>query len=124
MREILQGGSSSQHIEEANSQHIKEIARDVFLNKSFRNALIKQEEIIKVISEIIKDKGIFIEDAKDIRTGVDIYFTDLMQRESNYRNQRLRFIWMDLLTNRSNSRFFDPILSSIMELNSPSGPRS
>lgn len=67
--------------EAAPNRQIQELQNDPYLNRSYRNALIKQEEIIVVMTQLVDELGIHIADRGDIRKGVDIYFTDLMNKE-------------------------------------------
>lgn len=92
--------------EAAPNRQIQELQNDPYLNRSYRNALIKQEEIIVVMTQLVDELGIHIADPGDIRKGVDIYFTDLMNKESNYRNKRLNTIFKSLTENRRESQFF------------------
>lgn len=54
------------------------------------------------MTQLVDELGIHIADRGDIRKGVDIYFTDLMNKESNYRNKRLNTILKSLTVERVN----------------------
>lgn len=66
--------------------YIIELKEDRFLSRSYRNALIKQEEIIQTMTQLLQEQGVHIEDTNDIRTGIDIFISDTMEREPSYRN--------------------------------------
>ena len=100
----------------APNRNIMELQNDRALCISYRNALIKQEEIIVVMTHLVETLGINIDDPSDIRNGVDIFFTDLMEKESKYRNTRMNFILKSLVADGTNSRFFLQILKAITDL--------
>lgn len=94
-------------------QLIEKRKTDKCLTQTYRTALIKQEKIILVISRIFFETQLSIANKEDIRRGVDIALTDLMQDEIGYRNQRLSYILRDLEKKGSTSKFFKSILSDI-----------
>lgn len=103
---------------------ISELKEDTTLCRSYRNACIKQEEIIQMMAQLLLDQGVHIEDHQDIRKGVDLYFTDTMEKTPNYRNKKLKLILNDLTASREKSQYYDPILREIEAQNGPFVPRS
>ncbi|KAD0475168.1 hypothetical protein E3N88_44205 [Mikania micrantha] len=74
---------------------IDSLNQDSTLCTSYRNALIKKEFIIKEMTLLLQGQGL---PYKDIRSGVDIHLTDLMEeKESRYRNRRLGSMVKSLL---------------------------
>lgn len=74
--------------------------------------------------EILKEKGVHIEDTNDIRAGIDIWLSDTMELEPVSRNRKLKQFLKNLSTSRDKSKYYHAILSAITELNSPFVPRS
>lgn len=105
---------------------ISEIKNDKSLCQRYRNALLTREEIIKVMAPLLVEQGIHIEDAEDIRKGVDIYLTETMETTPAYRNRKLRKILKDLTAGREQSKYCYPIIESIeaQTENGPFVPRS
>jgi hypothetical protein len=99
--------------EAAPNRQIQELRNDPYLARSYKNALIKQEEIIVVMTQLVDELGIHIADPGDIRKGVDIFFTDLMNRDQNYRNRRMNTILKSLTKDRGESSFFNNIINDL-----------
>lgn len=79
----------------------------MYLERSYRNALIKNEEILIEIKKSMLS-GNNISD-NDLRKGVDVYLTEIMEKENpHYRNRILKKILRDL-TDRG------PTISSIVK---------
>ena len=104
--------------ERAPNRYIQEIQNDPWLadNRSYKNALIKQEEILAHMTELVKNLGINIDDPRDIRNGVEIFFTNDMMNETRSRNQKLSKIFKSLVKDGANSRHFDEIMKAITDL--------
>jgi hypothetical protein len=101
--------------ERAPNRYIQELQNDPCFdgNRSYRNALIKQEEIIAHMTELVQNLGINIADPRDIRQGVEIFFSE---KETPYRNQKLNKIYKSLVKDGANSRYFDKIMKDITDL--------
>lgn len=93
---------------------VSELRSDPYLCTTFRNACIKQEEIIKQVSDLALANQIPINDPQDIRRGVETYLTNLMYGS---RNAKLARILRDLTTRGSTSRHYTAILKEISALN-------
>jgi hypothetical protein len=104
--------------ERAQNNYIQEIKKDPWLaeNRSYKNALIKQEEIISRITELVHTLGINIADPRDIRQGVESYFYDEMEKETPSRNRKITKIYKSLVNDGVNSRYFDEIMRDITDL--------
>lgn len=75
--------------------------------------------------EILKEKGVHIEDTNDIRAGIHIiWLSDTMELEPISRNRKLKQFLKNLSNCRDKSKYYHAILSAITELNSPFVPRS
>lgn len=96
---------------------VSELRSDPYLCTTFRNACIKQEEIIKQVSDLALANQIPINDPQDIRRGVETYLTNLMYEEPRSRNAKLARILRDLTTRGSTSRHYTAILKEISALN-------
>lgn len=103
---------------------ISDLKDDRTLCQSYKNACIKQEEIIQVMTQLLCEQGIVIEDDQDIRKGVDLYLTGTMEKTPDYRNLKLKRILHDLDARRERSKYFAPILKEIEALDGPFVPRS
>ena len=97
----------------------EELRNDPYLVKlkSYQNALIKQEEIIIVMTQLVDKLGIQIADPEDIRKGVDIFLTSLMEEEPKYRNTKLKKIFKSLTEDHEDSQFYNSIINAIKDLN-------
>ena len=95
---------------------IQELKEDRSLNLSFRNACIKQEQIVNSMTGVLQEQGSDI-DPQDVQRGVDIYLTDTMELEPNKRNRKLNQILNDLSANRGQSQYYAGILLDINALN-------
>ena len=62
------------------------------------------------MTQLVDELGIHISDPGDIRKGVDIFFTDLMNRDQNYRNRRMNTIFKSLT---GESPFFNNIINDL-----------
>lgn len=103
---------------------VEEITDDPQYSRAYKTALVKQERICFVIDQVILEQGQqVIIDRQDIRAGVDIHFTELMESESRYRNIKFTLILSDLEANRSNSPYYPQIIESIRDLGRPPRPR-
>ena len=101
----------------AELENIAELQKDKSLNRSFRNALISHEKIIIEMKKSILSGNNISDD--DIRRGVDIYLTEIMEISNmDYRNRRLSRILRDLTDRGSASPYFYPIVKEIESLNS------
>lgn len=67
------------------------LKEDQSLGHSFRNACIKQESIIQVMTQLLQEQGVHI-DEQEIRSGVDLFFKKTMDLEPGYRNRKLKRI--------------------------------
>ena len=97
--------------------NIEELRKDKYLDGSYRNALIKQENIIIEIKKSVLS-GNNISD-EDIRQGVDIYLTEIMGMSTKSRNKKLSLILGDLTDRGSASPYFSSIVKEIESLNGP-----
>lgn len=95
---------------------ISDLKDDRTLCQSYKNACIKQEEILKVMTQLLCEQGIVIEYDQDIGKGVDIYLTDTMGKNPSYRNLKLKRMFNDLAACRERSKYFAPILKEIEAL--------
>ena len=68
------------------------------------------------MTELVQNLGINIADPRDIRQGVEIYFSEDMEKETPYRNQKLNKIYKSLVNDGVNSRYFDEIMRDITDL--------
>lgn len=96
--------------------HIADLKNDPYLARAYKNALIKQEEIILVMTQLVEKLGIQIADPGDIRKGVDIFLTDIMERDPTYRNKKLKTILKSLTEDHGDSKFFTGIINAINDL--------
>lgn len=96
---------------------VSELRSDPYLCTTFRNACIKQEEIIKQVSDLALANQVPIDDPQDIRRGAETYLTNLMCEEPRSRNVKLARILRDLTTRGSTSRHYTAILQEISALN-------
>ena len=75
--------------------------------------------------EILKEKGVHIEDTNDIRAGIHIiWLSDPMELEPISRNRKLKQFLKNLSNSRDKSKYYHAILSVITELNSLFVPHS
>jgi len=98
-------------------QNIQGLQEDGHLGRSYRNALIIQEQIV-----IEMKKRYLLPDIsdKDIREGVEIDLTNTMNSKSPpYRNRRLSIILKDLTDHGAASPHFAAILKKIESLTGP-----
>lgn len=115
---VIVGGPADQAAlleagEGALQNRIMEMKKEKQYSLSFKNALVKEERIEFVMSQILQER---IENRKDIKNGIDIHFTDLfIKRDPSYRNRQLGHILADLQANRDHSRYYQPILTSIRD---------
>lgn len=99
-------------------QEIAELRKDKSLAGSYRNALITREKITLEMKKSISP-GNQISD-NDIREGVNIYFTGIMESlDPQYRNRKLSKILSDLTDRGSASSHFKAIFKEIESLNGP-----
>jgi hypothetical protein len=99
-------------------QNIEELRKDKYLDGSYRNALISQENIIIEMKKSILSGNNISDD--DIRKGVDIYLTGIMGMYNIlYRNRKLSRILRDLTDRGSASTHFNAIVKDIESLNDP-----
>jgi len=91
-------------------EYIAELQNDKTLNLQYRNALVKQEKIAQKIWDILPNRSFKLE---EVRTEVDIYLTDTMAREGNYRNNKLNGILRDLEVKGDQSKAYKDILESL-----------
>jgi len=92
--------------------YIEELKEDKSLGRSFRNACIKQEEIIQVMTQLLQEQAVHI-DEQEIRSGVDVYLTNTINLEPGYRNHKLKRILNDLANGRISSPYYIEILKAI-----------
>ena len=95
---------------------VSELQNDPYLCTTYRNALLKQEEIIKLVKDLVLAGQIPIDDDDDIRKAVEVYLADFMSQEPRSRNPRLARIITDLSVKGSESRYFTAILKEISAL--------
>jgi len=107
------------------NNRIEQLRKDPIFEVSYRNRVIKEEEIISITTELVDELGEEIADPEDIRKGVDIYLTEpLTVRELNnitYRNRKLKTILRSLpflYRRRVKSPFWKLILKDIKGLSS------
>ncbi|KAL2934618.1 Endochitinase 2 [Bienertia sinuspersici] len=96
--------------EKTKREYIAELQNDKTLNLQYRNALVKQEKIAQKIWDILPNRSFKLE---EVRTEVDIYLTDTMAREGNYRNNKLNGILRDLEVKGDQSKAYKDILESL-----------
>jgi hypothetical protein len=98
----------------APNPYIEALRRDETLCPTFRTACIKQELLIEQMSLLLQGQGV---PENDIRSGVDLHLTDLMNEEPGCRNQRLAYTVKTLVNKGQRSSVFRKILKDIV----PSG---
>lgn len=99
-------------------KNIEELRKDKYLGGSYRNALIRQENIIIEMKKSILSGNNISDD--DIRKGVEIYLTGIMEMSNlNSRNRKLYKILRDLTDRGSASTHFNAIVKQIESLNDP-----
>ena len=103
---------------------IQELKEDRSLELTLRNFLIKQEKIYNIMLDILKEKGVHIEDSNDIRAAIEIWLSDTMELEPASRNRKVGRFLNSLSAQRDKSKYYREILSVINELNGPFVPRS
>lgn len=91
--------------------YIEELKRDKMLCPTFRTACIKKELLIEQMTLLLQGQGV---PENDIRSGVSIYLTELMDEEPGYRNQRLAYMIKSLVNKGQKSSFFGKILKDIV----------
>lgn len=89
------------------------------LDLQYRNVLLKQEEIIIVMTQLLQEQGIALESEEDIRSGVDIYLMETMGHEPKYISRKLNRMKKSLSVGRPNSPFSLSILQEIEDLKGP-----
>lgn len=85
---------------------INDLKNDPLLCTTYKNALIKQEKIISVMTEILTESGVPFDNPKDIRNAVDVYLTKTMELDEDKRARKLRAILNSLTKDRSNSTYY------------------
>jgi len=101
------------------NNRIAQLREDPIFGVSYRNQVIKEEEIISITTELVDELGEEIADPEDIRKGVEIYLTDTQTLDNlTYRNRKLKTILRSLTEERGQSRFWKLILKDIKGLSS------
>jgi len=92
------------------------LQNDKSLCTTFRNYEIKKERIINLVSDIVVDNRLRIEDQEDIRRAVEVYLTKLEDLDLHDRNSRLGGILRNLSARRGESGYFLSILREVRAL--------
>jgi hypothetical protein len=86
--------------------------------RSVERNMAKCEQQVQLIlekaREVVTNRGIQIRDPEDIKRGLDVYLTDIWEKEPTARLQALKLI---LNTDPTNSRTWRKILEEIEKLN-------
>ena len=110
MREIPDLNLPPPEAERAPNAYIEALREDRTICSTFRNALIKKEQLIEQMGLLLQGQGV---PEEAVRAGVGLHPTELMEEGPGYRNQRLAYMVRELTRRGRGSSVFRNLLNDI-----------
>jgi hypothetical protein len=98
---------------------IEALKKDNTLCRTFKNCLLRQEQLVHLVKGILLEKGVHVESVKDVSSGVENYLADAWQLDPAKRNKTVSGILKDVWSRRANSCHYNEILDEILDIDKP-----